>query len=38
MSRPVDQCYTLHAVQLDGLVQDCRNSIANPLELMQSYT
>ena len=25
-------------VQIDGLVQDCRNSIANALELLQSCT
>ena len=25
-------------INIDGLVQDCSNSIANALELLQSYT
>ena len=29
------QCLTLH--NIDGLVQDCRSSIANALELLQSF-
>ena len=27
-----------HEAQIDGLVQDCSNSIANELELIQSCT
>ena len=31
-------CDTLHKGYIDGLVQDCSNSIANALELLQSCT
>ena len=29
---------TMHEVLIDGLVQDCSDSIVNTLELLQSYT
>ena len=29
--------YFIYLVYTDGLVQDCSNSIANALELLQSY-
>ena len=33
---PIAQCYKYY--HMDGLVQDCNNSIANALELLQSST
>ena len=30
--------FAIGILHIDGLVQDCSNSIANALELLQSYT
>ena len=33
-----DKHIPIYKVNIDGLVQDCSNSSANALELLQSYT
>ena len=33
-----EKCQKLEIYDIDGLVQDCSNSIANALELLQSCT
>ena len=36
--RPLDPSHPNENIKLDGLVQDCSNSIANALELLQCCT